>query len=611
MRFPTHSGGASEGFQFLRIPLLLTVLFAIFLPSVASPQQSAPASPATTTATASSSTSEKAPEMSSHDQAATFKVNVKLVLVRVVVRDDKGHAVGNLTKDDFQVFDNRKAEVITHFSVEQPGTQVALEQKTQEAMPGEAAPGTQKPASIGERYVAYLFDDVHIKFGDLAMARDAAKRHLLKMQPTDRAAIFSTSGQTTLDFTDDHAKIEQALNSLQPRPITGHGSGCPDLTYYMADEIVNKNDPQALAISAQDTLDCEFAGVPVQNAAQQANLAAQAQAIAYSTARQELSLGDHESRLSLGVLKDVVRRLSIVPGQRSVVIVSPGFLIPELDYEFLEVVDRSLRSDVIVNALDARGLYTIDPLGMDISKGAPQNPRVAAYKTLYSSSEAQADEFILSDLANATGGTFFHNNNDLDEGFRRVATAPEYYYMLAFTPQNLKLDGSFHSLSVKLRDPEHLNLQARRGYYAPKHAADPEEQAKQEIEDAVFSNEEVHDLPVELHTQFFKTSDADARLTVLAHVDVKHLQFHKQEGRNREDLTVVSALFNRNGDYVQGNEKVLEMRLKDETLEHKLNSGVTLKTSFEVKPGSYLVRLVVRDSQGQLMAAENGAVEIP
>jgi hypothetical protein len=52
------------------------------------------------------------------------------------------------------------------------------------------------------------------------------------------------------------------------------------------------------------------------------------------------------------------------------------------------------------------------------------------------------------------------------------------------------------------------------------------------------------------------------------------------------------------------------MRLKDETLEHRLESGMTVKTSFDVKPGSYLVRLVVRDAEGQL-SAENGAIEIP
>jgi hypothetical protein len=53
------------------------------------------------------------------------------------------------------------------------------------------------------------------------------------------------------------------------------------------------------------------------------------------------------------------------------------------------------------------------------------------------------------------------------------------------------------------------------------------------------------------------------------------------------------------------------MRLKDETLESKLGSGITLKASFDVKPGSYLVRLVVRDTEAQLLSAENDAVQIP
>jgi hypothetical protein len=74
---------------------------------------------------------------------------------------------------------------------------------------------------------------------------------------------------------------------------------------------------------------------------------------------------------------------------------------------------------------------------------------------------------------------------------------------------------------------------------------------------------------------------------------------------------VVSALFNRNGDYIQGTKKILEMRLRDETLEHKLGSGITMRTSFDVKPGSYLVRLVVRDAEDRLMSARSGAIDIP
>ena len=54
----------------------------------------------------------------------------------------------------------------------------------------------------------------------------------------------------------------------------------------------------------------------------------------------------------------------------------------------------------------------------------------------------------------------------------------------------------------------------------------------------------------------------------------------------------------------------IEMRLKDETLQ-KLGAGLTIRTSLDVKPGRYMIRLVVRDSEGQLMSAQNGAVEIP
>jgi hypothetical protein len=53
------------------------------------------------------------------------------------------------------------------------------------------------------------------------------------------------------------------------------------------------------------------------------------------------------------------------------------------------------------------------------------------------------------------------------------------------------------------------------------------------------------------------------------------------------------------------------MRWKSETLESKLASGITLRTSFDVKPGRYMVRVVARDTEQQLMSAENGAVEIP
>jgi len=577
-----------------------------------------------------------APEMASSDVPTTFKVNVKLVVVRVVARDSQGHAIGNLQQQDFQVFDNGKPQAITQFSVEKAGSRVTIEPtglvpanapsstSGSENVPPNAPAENANAATVPQRYAAYLFDDVHLKFADLAMVRQAAERHLASLHPSDRAAIFSTSGQTVFDFTDDHAKLRDTLQALRPHPIVGIVglNPCPDVNYYMADLILNKNDSAALQTATFDALYCQFG-----NDAEQITAAQQ---LAMNTARQSIEEGEQESRLALGVLRDLVRRLALMPGQRSIILVSPGFQTPQLEHEYVDVIDKALRSEVIVNAIDARGLY-VPGAAADPSKTGSSNATGARIRTgqstsapvpgggvmvqeqkaLYDTASASADADVLAVLADGTGGTFFHNSNDLYEGFTRVAAPPEFSYVLAFAPQDLKQDGSFHTLKVKLTSPLKLNLQARRGYYAPKHLDDPAEEAKQEIEDAVFSQDESHGLPVELRTQFFKSSDTDARLSVFARVDVRRIRFRKVDGRNRNDLTVVSALFDRNGNYLKGEEKVLQMSWKDETLANNLGSGVTIKTSFDVKPGKYRVRLIVRDAEGQSMTAANSAVEIP
>jgi hypothetical protein len=275
-----------------------------------------------------------------------------------------------------------------------------------------------------------------------------------------------------------------------------------------------------------------------------------------------------------------------------------------------DIIEKAVRSNITISALDARGLYALDAMD-DISRQGGANPLLLQQEFMYATSSESSNQLVLGELADGTGGAYFHNNNDLDEGFRRVAAAPEFYYVLGFSPQNLKLDGRYHKLKVTLRDPQNFTLQARRGYYAPKHLADPAEQDKQEIEEALFSHDELHDIPIQLHTQFFKSSSDSAKLTVVAHIDVKGLHFRKVDGRNLDNLTVVSALFNRNGDFIEGSKKILEMRLKDDTLEHKLGPGVNMRTSFDVKPGGYLVRLVVRDDEDRMMSAQSGAVEIP
>jgi VWFA-related protein len=542
------------------------------------------------------------PETVTRDEPATFKARVNLVMVPVVVRDKQGHAVGGLHQEDFLLFDKNKPQVITRFSSEKSGGKGKPAEP--DAKTPEKTSDQSLPPDAPERFLAYLFDDIHVNAGDLMRVREAAHRHMAAMGPAERAAIFTTSGQVELEFTDDRDKFYATLLKLMPRSLTGKGiADCPDLSYYMADLIANKNDTIALGAAAQEAMACMNMDPSQPGALQTATNMANA------AARREVSNGDHETRVSLIVMKEVIRRMSAMPGQRTLILASPGFITPEQQTEKSEVMDLAIRNNVIISSVDARGLYT-DPT-FDASRPSSMTSTFMRVKAQYDREAARAQADVLAEMATGTGGAFFENNNDLEAGFKRVAAAPEYFYVLGFSPQNLKFDGSFHGLKVSLKDPEGLTSQARRGYYAPKHMTDAQENAKEELREAIFSREEMRDLPVDLHTQFFKPTDQSARVTVLAHVDLKRLRLRKADGRNRNDLTIVSALFDRNGNYVTGNQKLLEMRLKDETIEKRAEAGITVRTSFDVKPGTYLVRLVVRDAEGQQMSAANGSVEIP
>ena len=234
----------------------------------------------------------------------------------------------------------------------------------------------------------------------------------------------------------------------------------------------------------------------------------------------------------------------------------------------------------------------------------------------YRTTEATTQSDVMASLAEGTGGTFYHGTNDYDEGIARTAAAPDYLYVLGFSPLDLKLDGKYHNLKVTLKNPRPpalrgADLQVRKGYYAPKYAADPAEQAKQQIEEAFFSRDEVHDLPATLLTQYFKADNGDATLSAVAKVDVKLLSFRKEAGRNLDNLTVVTGLFDNDGNFVNGVQKIVEMRLLDDTLQKRVGSGIAVKSSFPVHSGRYVVRMVVRDSEGRAMASQSSLVEIP
>jgi VWFA-related protein len=546
-------------------------------------------------------------EMVTQDSAATFKVHVNLVLVRVVVRDNQGKIVSNLRKEDFQLFDNRKPQVITSFSTETLESQALKSTPSKDEETGESPTSIEVESAakkLPQRFVGVMFDDVHMSMEDTGVVRAAATKLFGSLAPSDRVAMFSASGQFHLAFTADHDQLAKSLYSLVPHPTTGAGGfhECPEVTYYQADLIQNKSDSQALAIAAEDAVQCAFNGDETK--------IAQATQMAQSAAMRALNLGDGETEYAYRHIEEAIKKLSAMPGQRIMVFVSPGFIPSTLWSETSELIDRASHAGIVINTIDARGLYTPDLLG-DIANPPQGSALTAGISASYRLAAQQAQDEVLQQLAYGTGGTFFHNRNDLDEGLRQAVAAPSISYVLGFSPQTIKYDGRFHSLKVSLTNKQKYAIQARNGYYAPKKIPNPVEAAKQEIREAIFSQDELHDVPVDVQTQFFKKDATSARLSVLTHFDVKSIHFRKEAGRNADVLTIATAIFDDNGNFVVGGEKTVQMKLLDTTYNRLSRSGLTLKSSYDVKPGSYMVRLVVRDGEGSQMAAHNGAVVIP
>jgi len=204
-----------------------------------------------------------------------------------------------------------------------------------------------------------------------------------------------------------------------------------------------------------------------------------------------------------------------------------------------------------------------------------------------------------------------HNTNDFDGGFRKGGALPEFTYLLAFSPQNLKYDGKFHKLKVELVNSKGLSVQARNGYFAPNQRLEPEERAKSEIEDAAFAREEYLEFPVEVHTQFFKLSDTKAQLGITARIDARALRFHKEGDRNRVNLKTVFVAFDRDGVLVDGTQNDLHLMLRDATLARLQSAGLFMRGKLKVGVGTYALRVVVYEVDSARMTALNRTVEVP
>jgi VWFA-related protein len=396
---------------------------------------------------------------SPQDSVSKIQVSVDAVLVPVVVRDSHGRAVGNLRQEDFQVFDKNKPQAISGFSIQkraavEGGKPTADPLPVDRATPQPPVPGRESSSEAPKRFTVFVFDDLHLSRGDLMQLQNLAPKIVAgSLTDQDLAAVVSISGSSS-GLTRDAAKLQDAIMKLTVQNLYRHERGCPNIEYYEADRIQNKHDLMATDIAIENAMAC--CECSRENA----------RTLVDEASRRELQIGDQDVRVTLGFIREIVRKMGAMPGQRLLVLVSPGFLTisAEAAAEKSQVLDMAAQSNVTISAVDARGLYSTMLDASERSAGSALAERTTSQNHAASSA---LSEDVMAELADGTGGTYFHNSNDLQGGFQALTEVPEYVYLLELSLQNVKQDGSYHALKVKV-DKDGLTLKARLGYFAPK-----------------------------------------------------------------------------------------------------------------------------------------------
>ena len=326
---------------------------------------------------------------------------------------------------------------------------------------------------------------------------------------------------------------------------------------------------------------------------------------------EQVSLNSRQTLAKLGNLVDGMAKLN---GERIILLTSGGFLTGSLEYEQETLMSKALQAEVVVNTLDAKGVYTVvsggdastpPALAVGRSRGQIESRPEAddARRQFQSTPDAKNDS--LATLAAGTGGAFYHNSNDLLRGFRELGMVPETLYVLGFAPSDVASDGRFHSLKVRLKSPNRYSLQSRLGYTAPS-APRSATALPSRLDNALTASEAISDLPV---TFSWEQTETAPEVALSVHLDVGRLRFENKQDRRKQTLTVVVVLMDSSG-FVAGQRSEMTLDLTPATYTKLAQAAVKLKVTLPVPPGTYSARAAAQDGLDGKIAAASGAVEV-
>jgi len=525
------------------------------------------------------------------------KVKSNLVNIDVIIKDKKGKFVFDLKPEDFVITENGQPQKIEFFD--------APLSKTEHTTPGvtvvEAPTAPTPPAAAPRNYISLVLDSQTTDLTSLTKVREGAIKYVREqITGEDAVAVLSvTNGLKMLQpFTQDKAKLIASLENL------GIGSDSKGFESREINEsIANLRD--ALNGAAPSTGITTTAGG---SAAAQAMIA---RTVLAQFIRMRTALSLQQARPVLAALAALAEGLRPIPGKKTVVLFSQGFVTPEvLDWQVQSTIDIANRANVAIYIIDSAGLRAAAPASGSLVPSTPlsgaasvnqeQRIRGVGGETVFDNvrQEGQTREYdILFRLSDDTGGKFLRGNNDIGQGLERINQEIQARYTLAYRSSNQNFDGTFRKVKIEVRRPDVQTI-SRSGYYA----IPPEEIVLLSPADKKllvgFNEAQANPgLPLFVSLSAFRTRHGLYTVPLAIEIPPSAVKFDRKGDKQSlqlEVLGVLKATPDRMLSRLGGN---FDVNLSATDYNQILNNNIFYRQDLQLTSGDYTIDLIVRDKQ--------------
>ncbi len=544
------------------------------------------------------------PKQPPSPQDQPIRLITDLIELRAVVTNKQGQPITDLKQEDFELSENNKPQNISFFStIKIPGRGASNESRRNENTPTNVTPGTGTSLETPSRTVVLFVDTLHLSIQSLLTVKQQLRKFIdERLTDQDLTAIVTSVGSLGVveQFTRDRRVLRYAVDRLSPRPnatnslFTPYIAGMVDrgdreavgvgMAIYAAEEHIPPNDPSLRQLTEMK-------------------------------ARQVLSEATYLRRGALLTLKAVTERLSDLPGQRLIVVVSDGFTLmdhggsPDTN-DLQSVTSRAVRSGVVIYSIDAKGLQP--PPLFDASLGnIPNDPRISSY--------ASAGERDLEDglnaLARDTGGEAFFNTNDTAGSMGRALDDNRFYYAIAYYPASEESEKKFRKITIKIKGHPEYRVRAQRGYLpaevAKKAKENESKTPNQRFADAILAPLPLTTIGVTAATEYVEIPEDNAQVSLIVNVDGKTITYHEENGRHRLEVEVVTMIFNSEGKRIDLKSETIKVAVAPGRLEQFKSSSLPYFKRLTLKPGLYQIRIGVREQGEERVGTAAAWIEVP